>query len=95
MRVITVARIRDAQAKWPHSSTALLSWYDKIRLNNPQNFAQMRSIFPATDLVGAFHVFDIGGNKIRLIAGVAYSTQQVFIKHVLNHAEYDRNHWKE
>lgn len=94
MRVTTVARIREAQAKWPYCSTALISWDDQIRLNNPQNFAQMKSIFPATDLVGEFHVFDIGGNKIRLIAGVAYSTQQVFIKHVLNHAQYDRNNWK-
>lgn len=54
----------------------------------------MKSIFPATDFVGKFHVFDIGGNKIRLIAGVSYSTQQVFIKHVLSHAEYDKDKWK-
>jgi mRNA interferase HigB len=55
----------------------------------------MKSVFPATDLVGRHHVFDIGGNKIRLIAGVSYSTQQVFIKHVLTHIEYDKDKWKE
>jgi len=94
MRVISYKRIRDAQEKWPQTATALQSWYEKIVNNSPLNFAQMKSIFPATDFVGKFHVFDIGGNKIRLIAGVSYSTQQVFIKHVLSHAEYDKDKWK-
>lgn len=40
-------------------------------------------------------MFDIGGNKIRLIAGVSYSTQQVYIKYVLSHAEYDKDKWKD
>lgn len=55
----------------------------------------MKALFPAVDLVGRFHVFDIGGNKIRLIAGVSYSTQQVYIKYVLSHAEYHKDKWKD
>ena len=55
----------------------------------------MKSIFPAIDKVGEFHVFDIGGNKLRLIAFVSYRSQRVFIKHVLDHREYDRGKWKE
>ena len=95
MRVISYKRIRDAQEKWPQSANALQSWYEKITNNHLANFAQMKSVFPAADLVGRLHVFDIGGNKIRLIAGVSYSTQQVFIKHVLTHIEYDKDKWKE
>ena len=55
----------------------------------------MKSIFPAIDKVGEFHVFDIGGNKLRLIAFVSYRSQRLFIKHVLDHREYDRGKWKE
>lgn len=35
-------------------------------------------------------VFDIGGNKYRLVALVAYRSQRVFVRFVGTHAEYDR-----
>lgn len=41
-----------------------------------------------------FTVFNIGGNSFRLIAGVNYETQTIFVKHVLTHAEYDKEGWK-
>ncbi len=94
MRVVTHRRIREASLQWPHTATALEVWYKRMVKESPANFSQMKSLFPAVDLVGPLHVFDIGGNKIRLIAGVSYSTQQVFIKHVLSHAEYDKDKWK-
>lgn len=43
----------------------------------------------------ARHVFDIGGNKLRLIAIVHYRAQKVFIPHVLDHGEYDKGKWME
>lgn len=55
----------------------------------------MKSIFPAIDKVGQFHVFDLGGNKLRLIAFVSYRSQRLYIKYVLDHREYDRGKWKE
>lgn len=55
----------------------------------------MKSIFPAIDKVGQFHVFDLGGNKLRLIAFVSYRSQRFYIKYVLDHREYDRGKWKE
>lgn len=39
-------------------------------------------------------VFNIAGNRFRLIAGINYETQTIFIKHVLTHAEYDKGEWK-
>lgn len=55
----------------------------------------MKGYFPTVDKVGKFHVFDIGGNKIRLIAVVMYQAKRVYIRHVLSHTEYDKGHWKE
>jgi len=40
-------------------------------------------------------VFNIGGNKARLIAAIHYNTQKLYIRAVLTHTEYDKNKWKE
>ncbi|AYC32259.1 type II toxin-antitoxin system HigB family toxin [Pseudomonas cavernae] len=94
MRVITQKRIREAQQKWPHSANAPEAWYRLIRRTGPSDFAAMKQLFPSIDKVGDKHVFDIGGNKLRLIAVVDYQFKKVFIRAVLDHKEYDRNQWK-
>ena len=39
-------------------------------------------------------IFDIGGNKYRIITLIDYTRQTVLITHVLDHKEYDKNNWK-
>lgn len=51
--------------------------------------------FPGVDRVGKFTVFNIGGNKVRLIAAIHYNTGKIYIRHVLTHNEYDLGKWKE
>lgn len=51
-------------------------------------------MFPSADGVENLTVFDIGGNKYRLIALVDYEYQKVFIRAILTHAEYDKEGWK-
>lgn len=94
MYVITQKRIWEAKERWPESSSALDAWYRLIKNAAPQHFADMQRLFPSVDKVGSCHVFDIGGNKIRLIAKVQYRTQKVFIRYVLDHPEYDREAWR-
>ena len=95
MHVITEKRIWEAKAQWPQSATALDQWYRLVKRNHPRDFAQLKAMFPATDRVGSLHVFDIGGNKLRLIAGVHFKAQRLYIKQVLDHREYDKGKWKE
>lgn len=95
MHVITQKRIWEAKSRWPQAATALDTWYRLIKACEPQDFADLKRVFPAIDKVGAQHVFDIGGNKLRLIAIIQYRAQKVFIQHILDHAEYDRDKWKE
>ena len=40
--------------------------------------------------VGDYYVFDIGGNKFRIIAAVHFNRQLLFVRHVFTHKEYDR-----
>ena len=56
--------------------------------------AELRRTFGTADFVGDLTVFDIGGNKYRLIAFVHYRAKAVYIKHVLTHREYDKGDWK-
>jgi mRNA interferase HigB len=77
------------------AANALDHWYQLAKGSKPPDFAAMRATFPAVDKVGELHVFDIGGNKLRLIAFVRYRSQKLYIKHVLDHREYDRGKWKE
>ncbi|MBI3934697.1 MAG: type II toxin-antitoxin system HigB family toxin [Acidobacteria bacterium] len=59
------------------------------------SFAELRSVFPTADHVGKLTVFNIGGNKVRLVAAIHYNRRRVYIRAVLTHAEYDAGKWKE
>ena len=50
---------------------------------------------PSADQVGKLTIFNIGGNKVRLIAAIHYNRKKVYICAVLTHQEYDQNKWKE
>jgi mRNA-degrading endonuclease HigB of HigAB toxin-antitoxin module len=58
------------------------------------NFVQLRQTFPHADQVGKFTVFDVGGNKVRLIAAEHNNRNKIYIRHVLTHEEYDTGKWK-
>jgi mRNA interferase HigB len=59
------------------------------------SFAELRAVFPSVDQVGKLTVFNIGGNRVRLIAAIHYNRLKVYIRAVLTHEEYDGNRWKE
>ncbi|MBI3546508.1 MAG: type II toxin-antitoxin system HigB family toxin [Gammaproteobacteria bacterium] len=59
------------------------------------SFVELKRSFGSVDKVGKFTVFDIGGNKFRLIAAMHYNRKKVYIRHVLTHVEYESDKWKE
>jgi mRNA interferase HigB len=60
-----------------------------------RSFSELKTFFASANQVDKFTVFNIGGNKVRLIAAIHYNCQRVYIRHVLTHSEYDKNKWKE
>ena len=66
----------------------------RVEKQNPENFAELRRIFPHSDQVDNLTVFNIGGNKARLVAALHYNRRKVYIRAVLTHAEYDAGKWK-
>ena len=58
------------------------------------SFDALRTTFPSADKVGDLIVFNIGGNKYRLIASVHFNRGKVYIRHLLTHRDYERETWK-
>ena len=94
MHVITRKRLNEFADKHPDAKPSLAHWYSIMRKGRFANFPKLRETFPHADQVGNFTVFNIGGNKARLIAAVHYNRKKIYIRHVLTHKEYDMGKWK-
>ena len=95
MHIITRKRLNDFAEKHPDAKYALQHWYKLMKFRNFKSFPELRKVFPSADQVGKLTVFNIGGNKARLIAAIHYNRYKVYIRAVLTHEEYSRGRWKE
>ncbi len=71
------------------------NWHTTARKADWHNLADVRTSFRHADVVGDKTVFNIKGNDYRLIVYINYETGIIYIKHLLTHAEYDKNKWKD
>lgn len=94
MHIITRSRLVEFWEEHPESKTSLLLWYKLTTTTQWKNLIETRKVFRSADQVGNFTVFNIGGNKYRLITFIDYIYQKVFIRNVLTHAEYNKDNWK-
>jgi mRNA interferase HigB len=95
MHIITRKRLNDFVATHPDAHPALERWYRLAKGQNFSSFEDLRSTFSTADKVGKLTVFNIGGNKARLVAAIHYNRRKIYIRAVLTHSEYDRDTWKE
>jgi len=95
MHIITRKRLNDFAEVHPTAGSGLAHWYKIFKKSDFENFVAVRRVFPHADQVGGLTVFNIGGNKARLIAALHYNRRKVYIRAVLTHAEYDEGRWKE
>jgi mRNA interferase HigB len=94
MHIITRKRLNEFADKYPEVRTALSQWYHLMKQTNFNSLADLRSVFSSADQVGKLTVFNIGGNKARLIAAIHYNRKKVYIRAILTHKEYDEDKWK-
>ena len=95
MHVISKKRLREFFDAHKDSESSLSSWYAIVKKANWKSLVDVKSVYPTADLVGRYTVFNIGGNKYRLVARVRYETQTVFVIRIMTHKEYDLGKWKE
>ena len=94
MRIIKRRALEQFWLQHPDAKASLESWYAVVRRANWKTPAELKQVYRDADLVGRRTVFNIAGNKYRLIARVNYRTQRVFVFYLLTHAEYDKRAWK-
>ncbi|MFL5245467.1 MAG: type II toxin-antitoxin system HigB family toxin [Gemmataceae bacterium] len=95
MHVISKKALRQFWKLHPDAEQPLRRWFKIVLAADWRSFAEVRAVYASADQVGQFTVFNIGGNKYRLIAAIHYNRGKVYIRHVLTHEEYDCDEWKE
>ena len=90
MRIITPTRIRDFYLTHADSKTALEVWMARIKELTIHNLNDLKQIANSVDIIGNNRViFDIKGNKYRIVTVVLTHRQIVYIRWIGTHAEYD------
>ncbi|HEY0020007.1 MAG TPA: type II toxin-antitoxin system HigB family toxin [Longimicrobium sp.] len=91
MRIITETRLTAFWTEHPDAEIPLKAWRRLIHAARYRTPHDVRADFPTADFLGnGLTVFDIGGNKYRLVVTMRYDLQRVYTRSVLTHAEYDR-----
>lgn len=94
MHIISRKALKQFWEKYPDSQSSLIRWYKIMEKTEFSTFDNLRQTFPSADMVGELIVFNIGGNKYRLIASIHFNRAKVYIRHMLTHSEYDKGAWK-
>jgi mRNA interferase HigB len=89
MHLISNRSLRAFALRFPQADAPLQAWRRLIERNRFTSFAELKGLFPAVDKAGDFFVFNVGGNKFRVIAAIHFNTQTLYVRHVFTHAEYD------
>jgi len=94
MHVIAKPMLVEFWRKHPDAEAPLRAWYRVLESADFEDFNALRRVFGSADYVHGLTVFDIGGNKYRLIASIHYGRRKVYLRAILTHDAYDRGKWK-
>jgi mRNA interferase HigB len=96
MRVISLKMLREfwTNPNYRDAEPPLRAWYQTVKAADWRCFADVRNTYASADSVTNKVIFDIGGNKYRLIAVIDFQWHKVFVRFVLDHKDYDKGHWK-
>jgi mRNA interferase HigB len=95
VHVISIKKLKDfwEVPKNISAEKPLRWWYQQVRAAMWESPADVQTTFNTVDVVGRKTIFDVGGNKYRIIAVIDYEGK-VFIRFVLSHKDYDKGQWK-
>jgi mRNA interferase HigB len=100
MRIIKASRIHELAVRYPAAAPSLGHWLEAAEAARWRNLVDVRTMFRSADEVKVASgrtvvVFNIAGNRYRLIAAIHYNVQKVFVLMLLAHTEYGRGRWKD
>jgi mRNA interferase HigB len=100
VRIIKPLTVRRFAERYPYAAAGLERWLEVAEAARWQNLHDVRLSFRSADQVRVASgrtavVFNIGGNKYRLVAAVHYNLGKVFVLRFMTHAEYSKDRWKD
>jgi mRNA interferase HigB len=94
VHVITRKRLLEFSKKHWDAEIPLDRWYRIVKYTDFESFSDLQKLFPNADQVGRLTVFNIGGNKFRLITFIVFNKKRIYIRDILTHEEYNKGKWK-
>lgn len=90
VKVTSRYNVLKAARRHPDSVAPVTRWLTVIAAAEWGNLMDARKSYPSTDQVGKTLIFNVGGNKYRLLCCVSWELRRLFFRALLTHAEYDR-----
>lgn len=90
MKLINRKELERFKNKHAQSAKPLIIWENIVSQSVYKSFPDLRRTFPSADYVPQYTVFNISGNKYRLITEIDYEFQLIDIRAVWTHAEYSQ-----
>ena len=93
MHIISKRPFIDAANKHPNDKEALLDLYRTLKKSSFKTPEEMKKVFKTLDnfkYKDKWYVLDVGGNNLRIIALIQFVNKRIYIKYIVNHADYDR-----
>lgn len=94
MHLISAGKLKEAASQYPDAVNAIKIFCKTINQTRWQSLIDVQQVYRDAEAVGNFTVFNIKGNKYRLILDIDYSEQVAYFKYFLTHAQYDQEYWK-
>jgi len=94
VHVISRKKLKEAALRYSDVEPALDAWFRIAKRAQWQSLSDVRKTFASADAVERWTIFNVKANKYGLVAEINYRFQRIYIRHVLTHAEYDREKWK-
>lgn len=95
MHLIAIRNLRSDASRYPDTMTVIGEWYKIVKSLSWQNLEEVKQVYRDAEAVGNLTVFNIKGNKYRLIVDINYANQTIYYKYFLTHADYDKDSWKQ
>ena len=90
MRIISRKKLSDFWQHNPQAEKPLRAWFYEASLARWQNPGDLKKFYGSVSFVGDRTVFNIAGNKFRLVVLIDYQRHGVLIRFIGTHKAYDK-----
>jgi mRNA interferase HigB len=93
LRVLGIEVLDKAKKSHRDLASAVATWLTLVREARWKSLNDVRLTWRNTDCVKGKTIFNIKGNRYRLIAIVNYESQAIIVTMLITHAEYSKGEW--